>query len=43
MARFGAAGPELQHAMFEAGEQLEEADVDAVCAQLRALLADPRQ
>ncbi|GAA4606064.1 hypothetical protein GCM10023195_21440 [Actinoallomurus liliacearum] len=43
MARFEAAGPELQLAMFRAGESPREAEIDAVCARLRPLLADQIQ
>ncbi|MCO6004395.1 hypothetical protein NE236_05315 [Actinoallomurus purpureus] len=41
MRRFGAFGPELQRAMFRAGELPEESQVEAVCARLRGVLADP--
>ncbi|MEV5746370.1 hypothetical protein AB0L00_01005 [Actinoallomurus sp. NPDC052308] len=40
MARFAAAGPELQLAMFRAGESPGEAAVNAICARLRPLLAE---
>ncbi|GAA4606059.1 hypothetical protein GCM10023195_21410 [Actinoallomurus liliacearum] len=43
MVRFEAAGPELQLAMFRAGESPGEPEVDAVCTRLRPLLADQSQ
>ncbi|MCO5994507.1 HIT family protein [Actinoallomurus rhizosphaericola] len=42
MTRFGESGPKLQVAMSRAGELPGEAEVDAVCARLRPLLADQR-
>jgi ribosomal protein S18 acetylase RimI-like enzyme len=36
--RFGAAGPDLQAAMFRAGEQPGEDLIDLVCARLRGVL-----
>ncbi|MEV0401592.1 hypothetical protein [Actinoallomurus sp. NPDC050550] len=40
MTRFDAGGPDLQTAMFRAGELPDESEVEAVCARLRDALAD---
>jgi diadenosine tetraphosphate (Ap4A) HIT family hydrolase len=36
MSRFGVYGPALQVAMFQAGEELPEAEVEAFCERARA-------
>ncbi|MEV5707662.1 hypothetical protein [Actinoallomurus sp. NPDC052274] len=43
MARFDAAGPDLQVAMFRAGEFPGETEVEAICTRLRPLLAAQSQ
>ncbi|WP_433176749.1 HIT family protein [Actinoallomurus sp. CA-150999] len=40
MTRFNAGGPELQTAMFRAGELPDESEVEAVCVRLRDALVD---
>lgn len=38
LERYGLLGPDLQAAMFRAGETPEAADVEAICARLRPAL-----